>query len=254
MQLLIKNDVVERDRKPAAENLDQRAVGFGQFAFRLQQHHDFPSAAGADVEHGALIDEFVLAPPEGGFHHRPQVGVERFRPGGADETAVAAGARQHREIVADHATVAQHQYPGAVDIEKRGDLGQHAFGKPLHRLEIVQRRGGIDDDFQPSPGLHHALELLVAAQRRGQRGEQLVGRELGLRFIIVDVVLDDDAALRRLSGLSGAQDDAHGFVFEFVADVFDEIEPAASVSMMTSSSTAEISGCARINMRPSAAE
>ena len=29
VQLLIKNDVVERDRKPAAENLDQRSIGFG---------------------------------------------------------------------------------------------------------------------------------------------------------------------------------------------------------------------------------
>ncbi len=29
LQLLVKNDVVERDRQPAAENLDQRAIGFG---------------------------------------------------------------------------------------------------------------------------------------------------------------------------------------------------------------------------------
>ena len=29
VQLLIKNDVVERDRKPAAENLDQRSIGLG---------------------------------------------------------------------------------------------------------------------------------------------------------------------------------------------------------------------------------
>ena len=35
---------------------------------------------------------------------------------------------------------------------------------------------------------------------------------------------DDDAALRRLAGLAGAQDDADGLVLELVADVFDEIE------------------------------
>ena len=147
-----------------------------------------------------------------------------MRAGGADEAAVAAGAGQHRKIVADHAAVAQHQDAGAIDIEQRGDLGQHAFGEPLHRFEIVQGRGGVDDDFQPAPGLHHALELLIAAQRRGQRGEQLVGGQLGLRLVVVDVVLDDDAALGRLSGLAGAQDDADGLVPEFVADVFDEIE------------------------------
>ncbi len=36
---------------------------------------------------------------------------------------------------------------------------------------------------------------------------------------------DDDAPLRRLAGLAGTQDDAHGLVLDLVADVFDEIEP-----------------------------
>ena len=99
VQLLIEDDVVERDREPAAENLDQRAVGLRQLALRLQQHHDLASAAGADVEHGALVDEFVLAALEGGFHHRAQIRIERFGAGGADEAAVAAGAGQHRKIV-----------------------------------------------------------------------------------------------------------------------------------------------------------
>lgn len=76
----------------------------------------------------------------------------------------------------------------------------------------------------PRRVLHHALELLVAAQRGGQRGEQLVGGELGLRLVVVDVVLHDDAPFRRLSGLAGAQDDADGLVLDLVADVFDELE------------------------------
>ena len=101
VQLLIEDDIVERDRKPAAENLDQRAVGLGQLALRLQQHHDFAAAAGANIEHGAVVGEFMLAPLEGGFHHRAQIGIERFRSGGADEAAVAAGAGQHGKIVAD---------------------------------------------------------------------------------------------------------------------------------------------------------
>ena len=77
---------------------------------------------------------------------------------------------------------------------------------------------------------HHALELLIAAQRRGQRGEQLVGGEFGLRLVVVDVVVDDDAALGRLAGLAGAQDDADGLVLHLVADVFDEFE-AGSVGL-----------------------
>ena len=103
-------------------------------------------------------------------------------------------------------------------------MRQHALGETLHRFEVIQRRGGIDDDFQSAPGLNHALELLIAAQRRGQRGKQLVRGQLGLRLVVVDVVLDDDAPLGRLAGLPGAQDDAHGLVLDVVADVFDEVE------------------------------
>ena len=120
---------------------------------------------------------------------------------------------------------AQHQDAGAIDVEQRRDLGQHAFGQPLHRLEVEQGRGRVDDDLEPAARLDHALELLIAAQRRGQRREQLVGGELGLGLVVVDVVVDDDAPLRRLAGLSGAQDDAHGLVLELVADEFDQIEP-----------------------------
>ena len=224
VQLPVKDDVVERDREPAREDLHQRTVGVGERSLGLQQYHDFAPAAGAQIKHAAVVGEFVLAAQEGGFHHLPQIRIERFRAGSADETAVAAGARQHREIAVGIAVVAQHQDAGAIDVEQRGELRQHALGEALHRLEVVQSGGGVDDDFQPAPGLHHALELLVAAQRRGQRGEQLVGRQFGLGLVVVDVVLDDDAALRRLAGLAGAQDDADGLVLEFAADVFDEFE------------------------------
>jgi hypothetical protein len=138
--------------------------------------------------------------------------------------AASTIARQHRELVARGAVVAQHQDAGAVDIEQRGKLRQHALGEALHRFEVVQRRGGVDDYLEPAPRLHHALELLVAAQRRGQRGEQLVGGQLGLGLVVVDVVLDDDAALRRLARLSRAQDDADRLVLDLVADVFDELQ------------------------------
>ena len=169
IQLLIKNDIVESDRQPAGKNLDQRAVGLRKRAFGLQQHHHFATAAGAQVKHAAVVGELVLAALERHFDHLAQVRIERFRSGRADEPAVAAGARQHREIGAvGTAIVAQYQNAGAIDIEQRGELRQHALGKALHRLEIVQSGGGIDDDFQPAPCLHHALELLIAAQCRGQ--------------------------------------------------------------------------------------
>src|ERR1035437_5345396 len=86
----------------------------------------------------------------------------------------------------------------------------NAGGKWEDSQVVVDK--GLVTSRKPAPRLHHALELLIAAQRRGQRGEQLVRRQLGLRLVVVDVVLDDDAALRRLAGLSGTQDDADGLV------------------------------------------
>jgi len=61
VQLLIKNDVVERDRKPAAEKSrpEKRSVSdSGRSA--CNKDDDFPSAAGANVQDGAMVNEFVL--------------------------------------------------------------------------------------------------------------------------------------------------------------------------------------------------
>jgi hypothetical protein len=168
----------------------------------------------------------MLALLERRLDQRLDLRIERLGTGvGGDVAAIAAGAGQHREFVVDVLAVAQHQDAGAIDVEQRGDLRQDALGEPLHRLEVVEGGSRIDDDLQPAPGLHHALELLVAAQRRGQRGEQLVGSELGLGLVVVDVVVDDDPSLRRLAGLAGAQDDADGLVLQFVADVFNQLKP-----------------------------
>ena len=57
VELAIQDDVVERDRQPAAEDLDQRAIGFGELPLRLQHHHHLAAAAGLQVEHGALLVE-----------------------------------------------------------------------------------------------------------------------------------------------------------------------------------------------------
>jgi hypothetical protein len=118
IELLIENDIVERDRQPAAEDFHQRPVGVGQIPLRLQQHHDFAPAAGSDVENAAVIGELMLAALKGCFHHLPQIGFERFRSGRAGEAAVAARPGQHGKIVARGAAVAQHQDAGAIDIQQ----------------------------------------------------------------------------------------------------------------------------------------
>ena len=188
---------------------------------RLEHDDHFAAAQRPDVEHRAARREFVLAACEGLLHEAAQILIDDLRSLGADQAAVASRARQHRERRTCICRLAQHQNARAVHVEQRCDLGEHPLGEPLHRLEIEQRRCRLDDDFQSATGLDHALQLLVAAQRRGQRGEQLVGGELRLGLVVVNVVIDDDAPFRRLARLTGAQNDAHGFVFELVANEFD---------------------------------
>ena len=142
----------------------------------------------------------------------------------AGVVAIAAGAGEHREPPPSP-VLAQHQDAGAFDRHQRGELRQHAFGEALQRALVEERRRRVDDDLEPAARLHQPQQLLVAAERRRQRGEELVGGQLGLRLVVVDVVVDDDAALRRLAGLAGAQDDAHGLVLQLLADELHELEP-----------------------------
>jgi hypothetical protein len=93
--------------------------------------------------------------------------------------------------------------------------------------KVEEGGGGVDDDLEATPGLHHALQLLIAAQRRGQRGEELVGGEFGFRLVVVDVVIDDHPPLGRLTRLTRAQHDADRLVLQILADVVHEVEAGA---------------------------
>src|SRR5260370_15136299 len=61
LELLVKDDVVECDGKPAAEYLDQRAVGAGEMPCRFQHDHDFAAAQGLDVKHRPTRRKLVMA-------------------------------------------------------------------------------------------------------------------------------------------------------------------------------------------------
>src|SRR5215831_20901372 len=64
LELLVENDIVERYREPATENLDERAVGIGELFARFKQNDQLTAAAGPDIEHRALLQELVIAAAE----------------------------------------------------------------------------------------------------------------------------------------------------------------------------------------------
>ena len=79
---------------------------------------------------------------------------------------------------------------------------------------IEEGRGGVDDDLEPAARLDQALQLLIAAKGGGQGREQLVGRELGLRLVVVDVVIDDHPPLGGLARLPRPQDDPDRLILQ----------------------------------------
>ena len=225
LQLLIENDIVEGDRQAAGENLNQRPIRRRKILFGLQENDDLTAASGAHVEHRLPILELVMTAMKGRLDQVAQVRIETAVSRRLDKSAVASRSGEDRKFAVAIAAVAQHQDSRAIDIQQRGNLRQHALGQPLHRFEIVEHRCRIDDDLQAAAGIFQALQLLIAAQRRGQRREQLVGRQFGLGLVIVDVVIDDDAPLRCVPGLPCPQDDANRLIFQILANVFDKVEP-----------------------------
>jgi hypothetical protein len=89
---------------------------------------------------------------------------------------------------------------------------------------VVERQSAFDDHLQSAPRLLHPLQLLIAAQSRGERSEEFVGGELSLRLVVIDIVVDDNLPLGCLAGLTRAQDDANGLVLELRADEVDQLE------------------------------
>ena len=57
----------------------------------------------------------------------------------------------------------------------------------------------------------HPLKLLIAAQCRRQGRKKSVGRQFVFRFVVIDVVIDDDPPLRRLARLARPQYDTERF-------------------------------------------
>src|SRR5215475_12839318 len=104
----------------------------------------------------------MVTPGEGLLDKPAQVALEDLRDIAADEAAVAAGTGEHRERLPSILCFAQYQNSGALHIQQRADLGENAFGQPLHRFEVEQRRCRLDDDLEPAARLHHALKLLIA--------------------------------------------------------------------------------------------
>jgi len=104
---------------------------------------------------------------------------------------------------------AQHQHAIGLAVDDGADLRQHAVGKGLEGAALAH---------QPARGAHHlfqaalvrldAAQLVEAAYRHRQAGEQAQLGQLGLGLVVVDVVAPYHLQLGGVAGLAGAQDDA----------------------------------------------
>jgi len=94
----------------------------------------------------------------------------------------------------------------------------------LQTVFPIEFSAGAYDQVKPAPAGVDGLDLLVGAHRSDQCGQEFVAGQLGLGFVVVDVVIADDLKLWGLAGLAGTQDDADFFQSKLPADVIDELQ------------------------------
>ena len=85
----------------------------------------------------------------------------------------------------------------------------------------IEPAGAADDQFETAAAFFERADLVERTNCRGNRGKQLAAGELGFGLVIVDVVIGDRVEFRRVTRLTGAQDDAHGSHGELVANAVD---------------------------------
>ena len=129
--------------------------------------------------------------------------------------------------------LAQHENAGAIDVEQRGDLGEHAFRQALHGSEVEQRGSGFDDDLEPAAGLdeNESGELARLIRRLADErnmGVLLVEHDVSLVMSTCDrvVVIDFGRVIAEVGAAAAVQQHIGG-VAAGVKEEADVVPPLA---------------------------
>ena len=90
-------------------------------------------------------------------------------------------------------------------------------------LEELAR--GADDPLQPPAVEFEVADVAIGPERRHHHGVQLLGGQLGLFPVVVDVEIFDHLLFRRVTRLAGAQNDANVGVAQLLADMAHRLQP-----------------------------
>jgi hypothetical protein len=109
--------------------------------------------------------------------------------------------------------------------EQAGNLPGQTQGKiayALARLHVTQRaQDQIDATLRRADG----MDLIVRANRGGQRDVELIACQLGFGAVVVDIVVANNIHRRRIAWLTGAQDDAGLKNFQLAANRAYQTQP-----------------------------
>ena len=143
-----------------------------------------------------------------------------------DQVAVAAGGGDDPELIGVVGVLARCGADQALgrDADEAGQLGDDAFGKGMQALFGNELVAGGNDLLQPLAAFIQALQLVVGANGRGQRGVQPGVGQFAFCLVVVDVVAGDGVGFRRLARLAGAQDDADVEQHQVLADGLHRLE------------------------------
>ena len=143
-----------------------------------------------------------------------------------DQVAIAAGGGDDPELIGVVGVLARCGADQALgrDADEAGQLGDDAFGKGMQALFGNELVAGGNDLLQPLAAFIQALQLVVGANGRGQRGVQPGVGQFAFCLVVVDVVAGDGVGFWRLARLAGAQDDADVEQHQVLADGLHRLE------------------------------
>jgi hypothetical protein len=218
-QVAVAQQVADVD----AEHIQQAAVGVGRRVEGVDVDRHVAAVAVAHVQGHAHGRAHVLVPLQGFQQHAAHVRLGQRLQRAIDQGGELAGGGQHAVGVAAALDLGADQTLGH-RAQQPGQLRDDTLGKGVQAGFLEEVGAGAHDQLQASAVGLDGDDLLVGADRGGQRGQQLVPRQFGLGLVVVDVVAQQGLVLGGVARLAGAQHDAGGLEAGIVADEIDQLQ------------------------------
>ena len=223
VQALHQRQVAQASIQVDTEHVQQAAVDLAQHLVAADEGGHVQATLDTQVQHRlvrpVLRPAFLQALPQQLRHTLVIQGVQ----GLVDQGGVVSRRRQHPVLTTVALTLGAHQTLGAHTQNGR-HLCDDTRSKIAQALRLQECATGLDDQLQATPTGLDGAKLVIRPQRSGHGGDEFVVRQLGLGFVVIDVVTQQGFQLGGITGLPRSQHDARGPVTRHVADEIHQLQ------------------------------